>query len=218
MTFRPFNNPPNFFSDLIEGLHGAPGLDGSTISLWHPSIGPAGESGKEVIGVPVPLERTIVFSDLAETTRTVSAYDRELASANLTIEDYEGRLERVVVEDLTEANVFSSALIDEDGQRTGFHTIAIDIDHPVRLRETDTPGHYHLMIDVPMPWEQYLGVLSALTEAGVVEEGYYRASEEREATYLRLPWVHKAPKPDKLDILDYDITFVDGQQVLRRKA
>lgn len=207
MTFVPFDNPTDFFGDLIDESQGAPGLDGSTLPLWYASIGPKGEPGKQAIGVPVPPKEAIGINEGVD---TISAYRRELFAANLTVEDYEGKehpdaLERAVVEDLREANVYSSALIDEDGERTGFHTIAIDVDHPVRLRETDTPGHYHLLIDVPMPWEVYEKVLDALTEAGVVEEGYYQASVEREATCLRLPWVHK-PRvtADGEQILVYD--------------
>lgn len=206
MTFVPFDNPTDFFGDLIDESQGAPGLDGSTLPLWYASIGPKGEPGKQAIGVPVPPKEAIGINEGVD---TISAYRRELFAANLTVEDYEGKehpdsLERAVVEDLREANVYSSALIDENGERTGFHTIAIDVDHPVRLRETDTPGHYHLLIDVPMPWEVYEKVLDSLTEAGVVEEGYYEASVEREATCLRLPWVHKVKPEDEGLLVDPD--------------
>jgi hypothetical protein len=73
----------------------------------------------------------------------------------------------------------------------GLHAPCIDIDHRVRVVESSTSEHSHLYIDVPMTWEQYLNILVALTAAGVVEQGYLRASILRRATHLRLPWVHK---------------------------
>jgi hypothetical protein len=251
MTFVPFKT--DLLDELLAsgGEPTAPGLDGDELQLWHPSIGPDGEGGKEVIGAKVPAMRTVNWPDpLAPTVyHTASAYDRQYVWADLRQPDYDDVHERPddnrQVVGFDAANVLSSALVDDEGKPTGFHTIAIDIDRPVRVRETDTPGHYHLFIDVPMPWEDYKAVLEALVNAGVVEEGYYRASVEREATMLRLPWVHKTPKPDKVDILDfvtasepesaeiklatpapaelswdadqYDVEYVNGKGVLRRR-
>lgn len=216
MTFVPFSEPRDFLAELLTNAPDGPGLDGTQIPLWHASIGPAGEGGKEVIGYPVPMERAIVFHEPHAhrlISPSVSAYDRELIMANgLDDPDYDENApdDREVVEDLTEANVLSSALIDENGERTGFHTIALDIDFPVRVRETDTPGHYHLFIDVPTPWEDYANLLDALVDCGVIEEGYANASKEREATMLRLPWVHKSapePAPQPVDDGLLDISF-----------
>lgn len=95
---------------------------------------------------------------------------------------------------LHQANCISSRLAGQDEERTDMmHTVIVDIDHPVRVVESSTPGHYHLYIDVPIPWSQYEPLLAALANAGVMEEGYYRAAVRREATHLRLPWVAKEP-------------------------
>lgn len=76
-------------------------------------------------------------------------------------------------------------------KRENMHTVAIDVDHPVRLIESTTLGHYHLLIDVPMPWWKYRRLLKALKVAGIIEPGYYSAAVGRRATFLRMPWVKK---------------------------
>lgn len=93
---------------------------------------------------------------------------------------------------LHQANCISSRLADSPGDGPdAMHTVMLDIDHPVRVVESSTPGHYHLYIDVPISWDKYEPLLRALASAGVIEEGYYGASARREATHLRLPWVAK---------------------------
>lgn len=97
---------------------------------------------------------------------------------------------------LHQANCISSRLAGQDRERVDMmHTVMVDIDHPVRVVESSTPGHYHLYIDVPVPWSRYEPLLAALANAGVIEEGYYRAAARREATHLRLPWVVKEAPP-----------------------
>jgi len=71
------------------------------------------------------------------------------------------------------------------------HTVAIDIDHEVKVIGSSTEGHYHLLIDVPMPWWKYRRLLKAMKVAGIIEPGYYAAAVGRRATFLRLPWVKK---------------------------
>jgi hypothetical protein len=78
----------------------------------------------------------------------------------------------------------------------GWHTVMVDIDKDVRLVPSTTSGHWHLYIDVAMPWWRYRKLLRALKNAGIIEPGYYRASIMRGHTALRLPWVKKeALKP-----------------------
>lgn len=74
----------------------------------------------------------------------------------------------------------------------GTHRPVIDIDIPARLIPSSTPGHAHLYLDVDLSWKTYLKLLEALNEAGVIETGYLLASEMRQATQVRLPWVKKA--------------------------
>ena len=98
------------------------------------------------------------------------------------------------------ANIISSE-IDRaprpgDGNPTGepMHTVMLDLDVEARLLPSSTPGHYHLYIDVPMPWRKYKRLLKTLAHVGIIEPGYYRAAAQRQATFLRLPWIRKPAK------------------------
>lgn len=72
------------------------------------------------------------------------------------------------------------------------HMPVLDIDHMCHLYESETPGHFHLYIDVPMTWDQYAGILKAFQEAGVLERGYVSASLSRRCTYVSpKPWKEK---------------------------
>lgn len=84
-----------------------------------------------------------------------------------------------------DSDVVSSALPG------GQHAPCIDIDVPMTVVPSSTPGHGHLYIDVPMTWEDYERLLTVMAEVGIVEQGYLRASRTRKATHLRLPWVAK---------------------------
>lgn len=68
---------------------------------------------------------------------------------------------------------------------SGKHMPAIDIDLPVRVVESSTPGHYHLFIDKEVEQEHYWQILRALYEAGIVERGFYELSVARGASFLR---------------------------------
>lgn len=88
-----------------------------------------------------------------------------------------------------EANVVSSELV---GYSPALHSPALDIDFECRLVPSSTPGHYHLYLDgLTLEWAEYDRLLLALARAGVIEEGYYAASQGRKATFLRLPGVQK---------------------------
>lgn len=71
------------------------------------------------------------------------------------------------------------------------HLPVIDIDVPVRLVPSATPGHSHLYIDQAMSWDQYKNLLVALAQAGVVEPGYVEAAQARGYSLVRLPWKPK---------------------------
>lgn len=51
--------------------------------------------------------------------------------------------------------------------------------------------NFHLYLEVELAWEAYRELLQALVGARIVQEGYLGASEARESTYLRLPWIEK---------------------------
>lgn len=72
------------------------------------------------------------------------------------------------------------------------HLPCIDIDHPIRVVPSETPGHHHLFIDVPMKWSAYRDLLWKLHHAGLVELGYVQAA-------LRRGQTHVASKPWKYD-------------------
>lgn len=100
------------------------------------------------------------------------------------------------------ATMVSSKVIQND-HYNGLHTLMLDLDFPLTLIESSTPGHHHLYADKLMTWPQYRGVLRAMTKAGLIEQGYYDAARRQQATMLRPPWVKKdrptplPPAPDK---------------------
>jgi hypothetical protein len=98
--------------------------------------------------------------------------------------DADGR--RVAVEE--QANCVSSLL--EDGRSAPL----LDLDVPHTYRASSTPGHAHLLIDVPMSWRQYRRLLKALARAGILERSYVRSALRRRHNEARLPSVPK-PKP-----------------------
>lgn len=105
--------------------------------------------------------------------------------------EYNGDNVGEVVTDITEATVVSS-----DWGAGKYHLPVIDIDtDEVRLVPSSTPGHYHLYIDVPFQWEQYLALLDILVDVGLVQPGYVAAAKRRGHTDVRLPWVKKDPSP-----------------------
>jgi hypothetical protein len=69
----------------------------------------------------------------------------------------------------------------------GMHLPVIDIDLPVQLVPSATPGHFHLYIDHPISWQHYKAILRAMAEAGIVQWGYYDATLERGYGSLRHP-------------------------------
>lgn len=89
--------------------------------------------------------------------------------------------------ELAKANILTS----EAQGRPGIHKFMIDVDLPVVVMPSSTPGHWHLYIDVDIEWERYVALLRALAEAGVIEVGYARASIKRGYTSLRPPWIAK---------------------------
>jgi hypothetical protein len=94
----------------------------------------------------------------------------------------------VVVPELPsgEHNVVTSSL-----GRADLHAPVLDIDIPHTLVPSSTPGHSHLYLDVEMTWAQYERLLEVLADVGIIEKGYYLASQARGFTAARLPWIKK---------------------------
>ncbi len=68
----------------------------------------------------------------------------------------------------------------------GSHAPAIDLDFPATLLESKTPGHYHLYLHKELTWLQYRKLLRCLAAVGIIEKGYLKASETRQASFLRI--------------------------------
>lgn len=91
-------------------------------------------------------------------------------------------------EDLKRADLVASRM-------EGFpnvHKPVLDLDMPVKVIPSSTPGHNHLYIDKEMLWDDYELLLRAMAAVGLIEPGYLKASLERKHTSVRLPWVKKA--------------------------
>lgn len=104
----------------------------------------------------------------------------------------EGTIEEVrpTEESIEDADIVTSEISHIYGGAEA-HKVVLDIDFPVKVVDSSTPGHHHLYIDKPITWEQYVKIMDALVEAGIVEEGFLGASIARGFTGVRLPWKRK---------------------------
>lgn len=84
-----------------------------------------------------------------------------------------------------QANVVSSIGTD------GLHYPVLDLDIPAYLVPSSTPGHSHLYLNIGIDADTYFELLQVLFKAGILENGYVSASERRDFTSVRLPWVKK---------------------------
>ncbi len=83
----------------------------------------------------------------------------------------------------------------EDQRGQILHAPAIDIDGiHCELKPSSTEGNYHLYIDKPMPWDDYVELLTVLHKVGIIETGYYHASLEAEQSFLRIRHKRHDPK------------------------
>lgn len=104
--------------------------------------------------------------------------------------------EAIPTERLDEAEVITSftgkeAKVFPWDESETFHRPVLDIDFPAVLLPSTTPGHFHLFLDKEIAWSTYARLLSALSDAGIIEEGYEDASHNRKFSSVRLPWVKK---------------------------
>lgn len=119
----------------------------------------------------------------------------DLQSGNIDFSDCRGsddpelNVEKLIAEvPIDDANSVSSRIKDDV---FGFHKVVIDLDMDAALIPSTTPGHHHLIIDRALPWPAYKRLLEALKDAGLIEEGFYRAAVERGASWVRTPWTKK---------------------------
>ena len=111
------------------------------------------------------------------------------------------------------ADIITSMVLHTDEYKnrtpTQMHTFVVDIDLPATLMPSSTPGHSHLYIESYMSWSQYVKVLDAMAEAGIIEYGYVNASKARGFTAVRLPWIRRNDRrpdasPDEGKLGDVD--------------
>lgn len=129
------------------------------------------------------MNRTYWYCPTLDATRT----DEE--GSNFAERFDETRRYEVASED--KANLVGSRLKGDEPE--GLHAPVLDLDFPARLVPSTTPGHFHLYLDVAMPWRKYRALLMALCTAGIIEPGYMKASIARRATFVRKPGVVKGP-------------------------
>lgn len=85
--------------------------------------------------------------------------------------------------------------------KKGTHRPLLDLDIPVVVIPSSTPGHGHLYIDKEMPWKDYQKLLNCLADLDIIEHGYRGASLARGYSALRLPWIKKEKLPeDKVEL------------------
>lgn len=87
-----------------------------------------------------------------------------------------------------QARLISSELRHRHPDGSKLHSPVLDIDFPVRLVPSATPGHFHLYLDgLAISTPVYEDLLRALAKAGVIEKGYAEAGIRREATFVWKP-------------------------------
>lgn len=79
--------------------------------------------------------------------------------------------------------------VEKDGAsyEEAMHRPVLDIDFPATLIPSATPGHFHLYLDIELPHHEYMFLLNALAEVGIIEPGYNLASQQRGYSSARLP-------------------------------
>lgn len=106
-------------------------------------------------------------------------------------------------------------------QEGDLHAPCIDIDAPVMVIPSATPGHYHLYIDKQISWNDYQLLLHTLSSVGIVEEGYVKASVTNGFSSLRTPGTYKDTTQAPPDVSPQDnhvIRFLYEKAENYRKA
>lgn len=94
-------------------------------------------------------------------------------------------------QDLVGAETLTANLVSSALEGNHWHAPVLDIDFPVSVVPSSTPGHFHLYIDAPMGWEVYRTLLEALRDAGILQWGFVENSIIQKQSSLRVPWVRK---------------------------
>lgn len=103
------------------------------------------------------------------------------------------------VTDFDTADIVSSERAESYGPKR--HIVMFDVDIPMEVIESSTPGHYHVYFpETHISKIALLDLLEELSSAGIVEPGYVGASRARGFAALRLPWVHKDGSRDESNL------------------
>jgi hypothetical protein len=73
----------------------------------------------------------------------------------------------------------------------GTHRVLLDLDCQHVYAPTSTPGHGHLIIDVPQTWENLNKLLQLLGDMHILQYGFVDATKSRGESWLRAPGVSK---------------------------
>lgn len=99
---------------------------------------------------------------------------------------------------LTESNIVGSQIWGTESPYNAafpddfeLHKPVLDIDLPCWLKESTTPGHFHLIIDKEMSWSEYKRLLRVMCDVGILEDGFVAAAISRKASWIRTPWTQK---------------------------
>lgn len=87
--------------------------------------------------------------------------------------------------DLVCSDSDNAGATDNQGRR--MHMPVIDIDFPAQLVPSGTPGHFHLYLNKPCNWDEYIKILRAFAEAGLVQWQWVHTTEERGYSSVRHP-------------------------------
>ena len=76
-------------------------------------------------------------------------------------------------------------------KRDGKHRVLLDLDCPHVYIPSTTPGHGHLVIDVPQEWHELRKLLQLLGDMKILQYGFVDATVARQETWLRAPGIKK---------------------------
>ena len=133
-----------------------------------------GAAPQHILGCEVCRNRDL--SDV-QTPQRKLYYSQRLASGKK--QEYSGEQDQTEVFNESEANLIASETLK------GTHAPVIDLDFPARLLESKTPGHFHLYLDIELSYEDHFKLLKTLADIGLVEQGYYEASLNKGASFVR---------------------------------
>lgn len=125
----------------------------------------------------------------------ISAFMETLAGGDSNSFDGEPDRKKILVP-LGEANIVGSELISREDPEYSIHKPVLDIDMPLWVKESTTPGHFHLIIDKEMTWRDYRKLLITMQEVGILEKGFVDAAISRKASWIRTPWTQKEKDDD----------------------